>query len=57
MNSSRHLLVLMSIILGFGIREPLGGERAAAVGRPAAGMSILPFAAGLLVLLAIVQSW
>lgn len=57
MNSSQHLLVLMSIILGFGIRELLVGGRAAAVDRPSGELSILPFLAGLLVLIAIVQFW
>lgn len=57
MNSSQHLLVLMSIILGFGIRELLVGGRAAAVGRPRSRLSFVPFLAGTLVLVAIVQFW
>lgn len=57
MNSSQHLLVLMSIILGLGIRELLVGGRAAAVGRRRADLNVLPFLAGVLVLIAIVQFW
>ena len=47
----------MSIILGLGIRELLVGGRAAAVSRAKAELSILPFLAGALVLIAIVQFW
>lgn len=57
MNSSQHLLVLMSIILGFGIRELLIGARVAAVERPRAEISVLPFLAGALILTATVQFW
>lgn len=56
-NSSQHLLVLMSIILGLGIRELLVGGRAAAVERPRTELSLLPFLAAALVLIAIVQFW
>lgn len=57
MSSAQHLLVLMSIILGFGIRDLLVGGRAAAMIRPWKSSSILPFFAGTLVLVAIVQFW
>jgi hypothetical protein len=57
MNSSAHLLVLMSIILGLGIRDLLVGGRAAAIDRPREDLALLPFLAGLLVLLATVQFW
>lgn len=57
MNSSEHLLVLMSIILGLGIRDLLVGGRAAAMARPDEGRSLLPFLAGLLILIATVQFW
>lgn len=57
MNSAQHLLVLMSIILGLGIRELLVGGRSAAVSRTRAELSILPFLAGILVLIAVVQFW
>lgn len=57
MNSSEHLLVLMSIILGLGICELLVGARAAAVNRSLTNATRLPFLAGALVLIASVQFW
>lgn len=47
----------MSIILGLGIRELLVGGRAAAVERPRGALVLLPFLAGVLVLIATVQFW
>lgn len=55
MESSQHLLVLTSIILGFGIMELMNGARTAAMGRAAVGWT--PYLAGLLVLIALVQFW
>jgi hypothetical protein len=57
MNSAEHLLVLVSIILSFAIKELLVGGRAAALGRGWADLSALPFLAAILVLIAIVQFW
>lgn len=57
MNSAQHLLVMMSIILGFGIRELLSGGRAMVADRPRREFRILPLLAGALILVAIVQFW
>lgn len=57
MSSSQHLLVLISLILGFGIRELLVSGRAALVERPSGELHLLPFAVGLLVMVVIIQFW
>ncbi|MGF1549375.1 MAG: hypothetical protein ACFBQW_02405 [Sphingomonadaceae bacterium] len=57
MNGPQHLLVLMSIVLGLAIRELLVGLRVSAPLIRDKTVGILPLAAGLLVLIIIVQFW
>lgn len=57
LNSAQHLLVLISIILGLGIREILTGARFSVVNARGDADAWLMYLSGLLVLIAIVQFW